>query len=191
MAELITAYEALMHKHNEHFRTDARDSRVALACEMYTMEELRMMRDAYDVHSFRVIFDTASDCGDCDGHMSAAATETDAAGGNPIAEESSACDQSNSSHHQLDPTPVVPLQAHPDDSISDVKRHIQASYAAAWGLHDRRVDRDGLYLGWELVYCGPPRDGVTAGDARALSYHLFLHSYDIRENDVLYAVVRR
>ena len=32
MTELITAYETLMNKHSEHFWTDARDSRVALAC---------------------------------------------------------------------------------------------------------------------------------------------------------------
>lgn len=187
MTEIITAYETLMNKHNEHFWTDARDSRVALACEMYTMEELMSMRDVFDVHSFRVIFNSSSD-DDCDGdgQRNVATTDTDEAGGNPTVEESSA-----PGNRHLDPAPIVPLRAHPDDSISDVKRQIQTSNAATWGLHDRRVDRDGLYLGWELVHCGNQCGSVASGDGRALSYHLFLHSYDIQENDVLYAVVRR
>ena len=58
MAELITAYESLMNKHNENFWTDARDSRVALACEIYTIEELRVM-NMFDVYSFRVGFDSS------------------------------------------------------------------------------------------------------------------------------------
>ena len=68
-----------------------------------------------------------------------------------------------------------------DDSVSDLKRQLEAAHGAAWGLEGRRRDRDGLALGWELVH----RDGG------AMSYHLFLRDYDVQHGEILHAVVRR
>jgi len=191
MTELITAYETLMNKHNEDFFTDARDSRVALACEMYTIDELRNMHHVFDVHSFRVSFNSDSDDGQIQMHTASPCNNQD----KTILEQSrAATDKANGNrHNQLDPTPIIPLTAHPDDSISDLKRQIQSTYADAWGLNGRMVDRDGLYLGWELVHCGDePNDIVPRdSDLSVLSYHLFLHSYCIKDGDVLHAVVRR
>ena len=189
MAELVAAYQALMNRDNEHLGTDARDSRVALACEIYTLEELRSMREAFDVHSFRVIFDGSPDCGDGDGHVATRGAAE--AGEHSNAEGKGAPVNIDNGHQPLDPHPLAPLRVHPDDSISDVKRQLQSSHAAAWGLDGRRVDRDGLHLGWELVHRRRGGGAAPAGHVEVLSYHLFLRSYDVRDDDVLHAVVRR
>eukprot|EP00578_Thalassiosira_sp_NH16_P031533 CAMPEP_0181079384 /NCGR_PEP_ID=MMETSP1071-20121207/2001_1 /TAXON_ID=35127 /ORGANISM="Thalassiosira sp., Strain NH16" /LENGTH=171 /DNA_ID=CAMNT_0023160783 /DNA_START=555 /DNA_END=1066 /DNA_ORIENTATION=- len=170
MAELITAYETLMDKHSAHFLTDLRDSKVALACEMYTISELRNMRNVFDVYSFRVNF-------------SDDATTHDKTKGEEILERSSTTDKiyKGDQHLHLDPTAIAPLKAHPGDSISDLKRHIQSCFSVAWGLDGRRVDRDGLYLGWELVYCCNGHGKKDSEDGVVLSYHLFIHSYGIQE----------
>ncbi len=173
MVDLIHAYETLMNKHKETFLTDdmARDSRVSLACEMYSIEELRRMHHLFDVYSFRVSF-------------------TDALGNDDTQksqyEHASKENEATSKQQQLlDSPPIMPLQAHPDDSISDVKRKIQSQFAPGWGLEGRRLDRDGIQLGWELVHV------TNQDDAHVLSYHLFLHSYDIQDGSVLHAVVRK
>lgn len=67
-----------------------------------------------------------------------------------------------------------------DDSVLDLKRHLEQLQGTEWGLSERGRDRFGLALGWELVFRGS-----------ALSYHLFLHDYGIRHGDLLHAVVRR
>merc|ERR1711924_301439 len=67
-----------------------------------------------------------------------------------------------------------------DDSVLDLKRILQEAYGQQWGLSDRRLDRHGLALGWEVVFCDS-----------ALSYHLFLHDYGVKHGDIVHAVVRR
>jgi hypothetical protein len=187
MAELIAAYESLANGHGDDFRTGG-DSRVAFACEAYSLNELRGMRRAFDVRSFRVGFGNRSD--------------DDATGESDDAMDGmSALGASNRRRRygrsgDLDPVPVLSLDVHPDDSISDLKRHIQNRYAGEWGLGigGQRVDRDGLYLGWELVYYGndDDDDGVNGkGYGSVLSYHLFLSSYGIREGDLVHAVIER
>jgi len=124
-----------------------------------------------------------------------------------VVEDNETCDDninnSKQHHYHLDSNPIIPLRAHPDDSISDLKRHIQSNYADTWGLDGQRLDRDGLHLGWELVHCGN-NNGLNndfssggsgtsndGGDMDVLSYHLFVHSCGIRNGDVLHAVVKR
>ena len=188
MAELIAAYESLTNRDDDNFRTGG-DSRVAWACETYTLDELRGMRRTFDVRSFRVEFGSRSNDD---------ATEES----EDVMDGMSALDASNRRRHDghsgnLDPVPVLPLDVHPDDSISDLKRHIQNRYAEEWGLGigGQRVDRDGLYLGWELVYCSRNDDDDDArngkGYGSVLSYHLFLSSYGIREGDLVHAVIGR
>ena len=168
MTKLVNAYETLMEKYSASYLSTATDSRVALACEVYTIEELKSS-PVFDVYTFRISFsehDVNTECHNDD------ATET------------LSFDDQN--HKQLDPHPVLPITAHPQDSISDLKRYIQSKYAAAWGLEDRRRDRDGLYLGWELV-CRKNNSDVNS----VLSYHLFLDSYDINDGDILHSIVRK
>jgi hypothetical protein len=71
---------------------------------------------------------------------------------------------------------------HPDDSISDVKRHLESLYSLEWGLDSRRLDRFGLAVGWELVLDGDPLE--------ILGNHWFLNTYQIENGHILYAVVR-
>lgn len=184
MTELIAAYESLINGHEGLLSNcSGRNSRVALACQSNTLDELRGMRRAFDVHSFRIEFVNPSNC---------AMKSENVQDANVVdrvdrhARDYSRC---------LNPFPILPLKVHPDDSISDLKRHIQNQYAEDWGLGivDRMVDRDGLYLGWELVYGTNDEEesGSGKGCGNVLSYHLFLSSYGIREGDLLHAVVGR
>jgi len=194
MTEIINAYEFLMNKHGDdpiwnNLSDHSRDSRVALACEMYTIEELRSAYNCwYDVYSFRVRY---SDDGEISAHDEGNQEGGQKSCNNPIEEKMP------SHQRDIDAYPIISLVAHPEDSISDLKRDIQSQFASSWGLEGRRVDRDGIYLGWELVFSekGNVRElraaQDTEHDGNVLSYHLFLHSYNIREGDILHAVVRR
>ena len=204
MTELITAYETLMqNKHGYNLSiVDARDSRVALACETYSLRELRGMHRTFDIYTFRIDFSCCSnddDDDDDDDNDYAMKTYNNES----IMNKSTTCST-------LDPYPIFPLNVHPDDSISDLKRYIQARYGEEWGLSigGQRVDRDGLYLGWELVHYNnrnnskgeysnvdDDNDGYRSGNdkdyGKVLSYHLFLSSYNIKEGDHVHAIVRR
>lgn len=174
MARLVNAYESLMSKYSASYLSDATDSRVALACEIYTVDELRNS-PLFDVYAFRINYndDDINSRGDVEeGGSDTIQTPID-------------------SHVQnrLDPHPVLPIDAHPQDSVSDLKRCIIQQYATAWGLEDRKRDRDGLYLGWELIY-GNNHD-TDANSHSVLSYHLFLESYGVNNGDILHAVVRK
>ena len=183
MAKLVNAYETLMSKYSSTYLSDATDSRVALACEIYTVDELRDS-PMFDVYSFRINF---NDC-DHDGSI--------ANGGDSHKDmELIHAQNSSSGQTKLDANPILPIDVHPQDSISDLKRSIQNKYASVWGLEDRKRDRDGLYLGWELIYRRVDSEdnesfGESANSHSVLSYHLFLDSYGIRDGDNLYAIVK-
>ena len=171
MTKIVNAYETLMEKYSASYLSSATDSRVALACEIYTIEELKSS-PVFDVYTFRIFYsEHDSENAECNYNYDEIEKPFD--------------DQNHNHHHQLDPHPVIPITAHPQDSISDLKRYIQSKYAAAWGLVDRRRDRDGLYLGWELV-CRKNDGDVNS----VLSYHLFLDSYGINDGDILHSIVR-
>ena len=173
MAKLVNAYETLMEKYSASYLSTATDSRVALACEIYTIEELKSS-PVFDVYTFRIFYSEHDN------------ENTTCNNNDDDTEVIPFDDQNHNHHHQLDPHPVIPITAHPQDSISDLKRYIQSKYAAAWGLEDRRRDRDGLYLGWELV-CRKKDSEMNS----VLSYHLFLDSYDINNGDILHSIVRK
>lgn len=180
MARLVAAYESLMSKYSSNYLSDATDSRVSLACEIYTVDELRNS-PFFDVYTFRINYNNEDDdnrSGDVDGD-------------NDVIIQTPTSAHVQNSH--LDPYPVLPINAHNQDSISDLKRYIQSKYAAAWNLGDRKRDRDGLYLGWELL-CTNNYNSTDAKSTIAqsvLSYHLFLESYGINDGDMLHAVVRK
>ena len=166
MAELIDAYDHLM---DDDFGGRIGDSRVVLACEMYTIPELRIDR-LHDVYSLKLklIDDGMESKHDTDAGHSVQDT--------PCSENERSTSIDVSTH------PLIEIEAHPHDSVSDLKRHIQSIFEAEWGLSDRRLDRDGIATGWELV---------NDVDGSILSYHLFLSSYGIKEGDIIHAVVRK
>jgi len=190
------------------FSSRVGDARVALACEMFTLDELRMDR-LHDVYSFRIHYEDVEDCKD-DGD------------GKSTTQSSGATTTTTTT--EVNPLSTMELEAHPDDSISDLKRQIQSSFMDEWGLKGRRLDRDQIATGWELIKVNPGSatglghdddddddddghvDNVKKGRGRkkantaaadtkedslgVMSYHLFLHSYDVRHGDVIHAVVR-
>ena len=161
MAELIDAYDRLL---DDDFGGRIGDSRVALACEMYTIPELRIDR-LHDVHSLKIKLVV-------DG--------VELSQQNVIDEICS--DDDSISTAGISTRTHFEIEAHPHDSVSDLKRHIQSIYEAEWGLLGRRNDRDGVATGWELV---------NDTDGSILSYHLFLGSYGIKDGDIVHAVVRK
>jgi len=220
MSELIQAYDQLMDD-DGGFSSRVGDARVALACEMFTLDELRINR-LHDVYSFRIVYEEEeeeeeySECDDIGGD-----------GGNDDDGDKSMMQSTKPTTTEVNPISIMELKAHPDDSISDLKRQIQVSFMEEWGLTGRRLDRDKIATGWELIkVITAPRgdDGATAlrddsiddqtegvveeeatttdyrhtdaADSKeaslgVMSYHLFLHSYDIRHGDVIHAVVRK
>eukprot|EP00587_Corethron_hystrix_P012920 CAMPEP_0113301216 /NCGR_PEP_ID=MMETSP0010_2-20120614/2536_1 /TAXON_ID=216773 ORGANISM="Corethron hystrix, Strain 308" /NCGR_SAMPLE_ID=MMETSP0010_2 /ASSEMBLY_ACC=CAM_ASM_000155 /LENGTH=166 /DNA_ID=CAMNT_0000154799 /DNA_START=66 /DNA_END=566 /DNA_ORIENTATION=+ /assembly_acc=CAM_ASM_000155 len=161
MADLIDAYDTLM---DDDLGGRVGDSRVALACEMYALEELR--RDGrYRVYDLRVAYGT-------DGTPA----PNDGTPGNETRDVTS-------SEKDMSPRVGVmyEIEPHPDDSVWDLKRHLQDTYGAEWGLVGRRKSRDGISSGWELL----------SPDGAIMSYHLFLHTYRIKKFDVIHAVVGR
>ena len=166
MAELIDAYDHLM---DDDFGGRIGDSRVALACEMYTIPELRIDR-LHDVYSLKMKL--VDDGIELKHHTDAGHSVQDA-----LCSENERSSSTDVSTH-----PLIEIEAHPHDSVSDIKRHIQSIFEAEWGLSDRRLDRDGIATGWELV---------NDIDGSILSYHLFLSSYGIKDGDIIHAVVRK
>lgn len=187
MSEIIQAYDHLMDD-DGGFSSRVGDARVALACEMFTLDELRINR-LYDVYSFRILYDKDS-------------CSSDGCG-----EELFTSDSDLEESTELNPFPIMELRAHPDDSISDFKRQIQSSFKEEWGLSGRRLDRDRIATGWELIKVGIPGkckeseaktdcdcnvDGEGDGySLHVMSYHLFLHSYNIQHGNLIHAVVRK
>ena len=166
MAEIIDACDQLM---DDDFGGRIGDSRVALACEMYTIPELRIDR-LHEVYSLKVklIDDSIAVPHNVDAKHSVQDI--------PCSKNEKLTSTDVSTHS------LIEIEAHPHDSVSDLKRHIQSIFQTEWGLSDRRLDRDGIATGWELV---------NDIDGSILSYHLFLSSYGIKDGDIIHAVVRK
>jgi len=200
MSQLTHAYDALMDEDGGGLLSKARDGRVALACEMFTLDELRIDR-WHDVYSFRILYDD-----DDDNDISSNNNDGD------LVDSSTTNTNTTSTTTQVNPIQITELNAHPDDSISDLKRQIQSSFRDEWGLIGRRLDRDRIATGWELikvieksdyhplettfgggkVIVPPPKHaGEECSSMEVMSYHLFLHSYDVRQGDIIHAVVRK
>jgi len=166
MSEIIEAYDQLM---SDEFGAKVGDSRVALACEMYTIDELKLDR-FHDVYTLRVNFDNLTSNNDVDDMFDTVKVNLASHLTNKKAES-----------RELDTSNIIDVSVHPDDSISDLKRQLQAKYNHEWDLAGRRRDRDGVGTGWELI----TSEGSILGSC------FFLSSYDIHHRDTLYTIVRR
>ena len=183
MAELIQAYQQLMDNDNDLFGgTKVGDSRVALACEIFTLDELK--EDLiHDVHALRILYNSDY----------------------TVKRKSNLEKEEMSNAREVSVQSIVEVAAHPDDSISDVKRELQGMYLEDWGLEERRLDRDQIATGWELVcstgtyltcmgedeiarICGENKNDTSL---HVMSYHLFLQSYGVQHGDIIHAIVRR
>jgi hypothetical protein len=160
MSALIEAYELLMA---DDFNSQVYDSRVALDCEIYSIEELCQHR-LYNVYALKIALE------DEDGTYCAGTVST--------LDETVGRETEDGLAVYLGD--IYDTEAHPLDSVSDLKRQLQRMHAVGWELEGRRKDRDGVATGWELVH-----------DDVLLSYHLFLQDYGVREGDTIFAVVRK
>ena len=169
-AELIDAHDSLL---DDDLAGRAGSSQVARDCEVFSLDELRA--DAlHDVFGVTVHLEEH-----CRADVTADACASDGAVTRALPLATAM-------------RPVIVTSR--DDSVSDVKRALQARFGSEWGLAGRRRDRDGVALGWELVHVRHAADGVRGDedtDGAVLSYHLFLHNYGVEHDDVFHAVVRR
>lgn len=122
MSEILSAYETVMTTNT------AFDSRVALACEVMTLEQLRR---THEVYTIQVLYHDENE----DRNM-------------PSDLEMTSRHVSNNINYKL--------VAHADDSVSDFKHVLQEQFARDWGLDLKRTDRYGLASGWEVVLDGEP-----------------------------------
>lgn len=161
LGEVLAAYAALS---DGAFGTS---NLVAASCEIFTIDELRA--DAYhDVFDVALSLPATLLGG---GGPPAGAPSAPPAPEPPIAITIDAVAPGRA---------VVTLACSPLDAIADVKRALESRCAGEWNLAGRRIDREGLFTGWELVANEAP-----------LSNHFFLEDYGLRRGDTLHAVVRR
>lgn len=201
MTEIIQAYSQLMD--DDFLGAKVGDGRVALACEMFTLDELRMDR-MHEVYSIRILFENElvhvlhGESESVPKIVGASHSHSDSADNaeEPYTHISALCTQT-----------VIEVVTHPEDSVSDLKRVLQEKYEEDWGLMGRRKDRDQIRTGWELI-CQDRRSEMNAKSSKktgieieaqkyqdedhmVMSYHLFVHSYRIRHGDVIHAIVRK
>ena len=232
MSELVEAYERLL-KHANGGDDDDDDSdfldnirvgasnKVALACELYSVDELIMDR-FHEVHALRMVYNDDDDSDDCDrdrddeeinseseiksGWTLDNENDGDCGGGGEDSAKQQQTSLPVSATATLYTLPI-PFKAHPGDSVSDLKGRLESSSEFGiqdWGLTD--------CLGWELVALtrhrnrntssssskvketddeGDEDPSIVAANNEVLSYHLFLDDYQIQHGDILYAVVRK
>jgi hypothetical protein len=226
MSELVEAYERLL-KHANGGDDDDSDfldnirvgtsNKVALACELYSVDELSMDR-FHEVHALQMVYIDADDdvdncdCDDdddeIDSKIESGWTLDDEKDGDSAKEQPTSLPVSATATHSILP---IPFKAHPGDSVSDLKGRLESSSEfgiQSWGLTD--------CLGWELVALTRRRNrddssisssssakqingddnededpSILAANNEVLSYHLFLDDYHVRHGDIIYAVVRK
>ncbi len=173
MSELLEAYERLTKGDDEDFLDNIRvgaSNKVALACELYSVEELILDR-VHEVHALCIEYEIDETKKEPDDKR--------------IEPPSSSLPQASF---------AIPVEAHPGDSIMDLKERLELEFGMDWGLND--------CLGWELLAIKRSKihDGnksirddpsTVAVNNEVLSYHLFLDDYQIQHGDTIYAVVRQ
>ncbi len=193
MTELIHAYNTLVD--DELLLNVIGDERVALACEMFTLKELKMDR-FHHVFPIRIRYydDMDIDSSDYDDNNNENDDVNEKNHGGLSLEK-----EIKTKELLLTTELILELKTHPDNSISDVKRQLQSLYLHDWGLEGRKENRDRIVVGWEIAKiksrCSSnDNDDYDENDDASLevmSYHLFLHSYGISDGDLIYAIVRK
>jgi len=170
MTEITEAYDRLM---DDDYSSRWGDNSVAFACDLYSVEELKSMSLVYDLHAIEILYQPISH-----DHDDSPTWNVD----RNIISKDLQCESR------------LPIHTDPNDSISDLKRLIQAAKYYEWGFQGRQLDRDKVAKGWELCRENAGEDKACLSSSKpltVLSYHLFLHSYNIRHGDILYAVIKK
>mmetsp|Transcript_11438 Transcript_11438/g.26544 ORF Transcript_11438/g.26544 Transcript_11438/m.26544 type:complete len:179 (-) Transcript_11438:199-735(-) len=165
MTRLLDVYEELTL--SDH--TVARDSRVAWACEVFSLEELQN-DSIHDVHALQI-------------------TWQDQLQDTPATTKTTLEDTGRDVALDI----MFPITVHPEDSVQDFKHIIQELYGEEWGLSGRPKDRHRLFTGWELMMISTnnndQHDNNDHQDNAILGNHFFLSDYPIQQ--VVYAIVRK
>ena len=164
IAEILSAYQDACDEFDEGGMVGS--SKISTEAEIFTVQELAEMR-GFDVREFKVILEEAI-------KLPQPVTPSTSSSPTPSSPSSSPPSSSTSLSTKTIPTVTISLY----DSVSDLKRALQITYADQWGIASRKRDRDGLNVGWEIVHNG-----------RALSYHLFLNDYNVNHGDELHVVI--
>mmetsp|Transcript_8639 Transcript_8639/g.16732 ORF Transcript_8639/g.16732 Transcript_8639/m.16732 type:complete len:372 (+) Transcript_8639:80-1195(+) len=162
MTELVEAYQILLDDDDDfaaRFQV-GHSSKVALACELYSLGELRVDR-FHDVYALKMVFDSDDDNDDHENDDHEHNKENDDSCSDKDHSIGSSLVEINNGHQTID------VHAHPEDSVSDLKRQLEEEHGVEWGLRqqqkqqrssgskddslERRKDRDGLSIGWELL----------------------------------------
>lgn len=168
MSEIILAYNQL--RKGDFLGSRAGDSRVAVACHIFSLEELQA-DNLHDVYSIRIAFRTES-----------------------TTEERTTKLCIRRFLPSIERT--LEVIAHPEDSVSDLKRQIQLQFEHAWGITHRAKNRDAIRIGWELTCIRKsdldddfnPNHGV---DLTVMGNNFLISSYGIEHGDRVYAIVRK
>ncbi|VEU38885.1 unnamed protein product [Pseudo-nitzschia multistriata] len=173
MAELVEAYHILLDDDDDfaaRFQV-GHSNKVALACELYSLDELELDR-FHDVYALEMDFGSGE--GE-DKSRDNQDEEQDQNGADEKGENHNfSADKEGSSSSSITTKSLVQtssckkrilVHAHPEDSVSDLKRQLEEDHGVEWGLRqprhpnsrsaddslERRKDRDGLSIGWELL----------------------------------------
>ena len=180
MSELVDAYERLLRSDDEDYFLEnikvGASNKVALACELYSVQELTM-DNFHEVHALQIDYGTEAD-------ENSEETELDRERRTNETEY-----PPSTSLPETAKSIIAPIQAHPGDSVLDLKEDLESEFGEEWKLRN--------CLGWELLAFKKTKvdseeDPTTvAVHNEVLSYHLFLEDYQIQHGDIIYAIVRK
>lgn len=206
MSDIVAAYETLM---DADFG-GGNDSRVAIACEVMTLDDLKRNREQYSVYAIQVFFMTEEDNRTNDATtveviqhdervsriQQGRAAQDDNDERNPPQIDSNMLAINDDSYENH----IYPIVVHPDDSVTDVKHALQQQYGSEWSLDQHRYDRHGLATAWEVVVQRDPLESSISNDDDdtskrtneliILGNHWFLYTYNVSHGDLVHVVVR-
>ena len=163
---ILAAYQEALEEYDDYNGFTPTSGKLAVAAEVFTVEEMESM-EGYDVHAVRVALEEAAALAVGEDAVSDGGEEVVVAGASSLVA---------SGGSRGEPPAVVRCSLY--DSVSDLKRALQSFHPPLLALSGRKLDRDGLYVGWDVLHEG-----------RAMGGHLFLEDYGVEHGDVMHVVV--
>jgi len=194
MSDILAAYETLMAPSSAS--TDYGDSRVAIACEVMTLDDLKRDSKRHSVYTIQVLYNNDNDDNNKNvDHQSTIPNDDDSS------QEKDRSSSTTTIMASKDHNMIYRIVVHPDDSVTDFKHVLQQTFGTEWGLdQQRRKDRHGLATAWEVVtnqqqqqqeqqYATSDTD-TNHHELQILGNHWFLYTYNINHGDLVHVIVR-
>jgi hypothetical protein len=199
MSDILAAYQSLLAPD-----FGGADSRVAIACEIMTLDDLKRDRKRHSVYTVQVLYDDEeSKC------TTSIAAEEQQQQQVVVNYDDGATLSSSTTMVTSSSETVYQIVVHPDDSVMDFKQALQRAYGAQWGLDQKRRDRHGLAMSWEVVVVSSDEsttadtadhgvrssaedsdDDAKQDELLILGNHWFLYTYHVEHGDLVHAIVR-